>query len=180
MAHIPGHIGRISSWHDGGYSRRATRGSLRRTFSGRSRWRESRSSWTPPYPGRIPGGRTSRSIRGDAHMSEPWLDREALIVVKAYPNPSAKYHETVCVAVTTREEGWVRLQATLIRLFVLQGERLFLSVISPCSPRRGRSGRGPVPAGALRRGSNSGRRSRCRILRSSRCRYRASRWPSAR
>jgi hypothetical protein len=42
-------------------------------------------------------------------MSGEWLDREALVVVKAYPNPSAKHFETVCVAAITREEGWVRL-----------------------------------------------------------------------
>lgn len=38
-----------------------------------------------------------------------WLQRELLVTVKAYPNPSAKYSETVCVAGITREEGWVRL-----------------------------------------------------------------------
>ncbi|MBN1394198.1 MAG: hypothetical protein JW959_04185 [Pirellulales bacterium] len=32
-----------------------------------------------------------------------------MVAVKAYPNPSAKYYETVCVAGITREEGWVRL-----------------------------------------------------------------------
>jgi hypothetical protein len=37
------------------------------------------------------------------------LQREVLITVKAYPNPSKKYRETVCVAGITREEGWVRL-----------------------------------------------------------------------
>jgi len=42
-------------------------------------------------------------------MSAEWLDREAIVMVKAYPNPSAKYFETVCVAVITTEEGWVRL-----------------------------------------------------------------------
>jgi hypothetical protein len=48
-------------------------------------------------------------------MNEPWLEREALVVVKAYPNPSAKYHETVCVAAITREEGWVRLYPVQFR-----------------------------------------------------------------
>ena len=42
-------------------------------------------------------------------MTEKWLEREALVTVKAYPNPSAKYFESVCVAAITREEGWVRL-----------------------------------------------------------------------
>ena len=42
-------------------------------------------------------------------MNDQWLDRKALITVKAYPNPSKKYQETVCVAAITREEGWVRL-----------------------------------------------------------------------
>ena len=42
-------------------------------------------------------------------MSGEWLDREALIAVKAYPNPSKAHVETVCVAAITREEGWVRL-----------------------------------------------------------------------
>lgn len=37
------------------------------------------------------------------------LVREALITVKAYPNPSQKYRETVCVAGVTKEEGWIRL-----------------------------------------------------------------------
>jgi|SRR3989304_5623803 len=35
--------------------------------------------------------------------------REALVIVKAYPNPSAKYSETVCVVAITREEGLIRL-----------------------------------------------------------------------
>lgn len=42
-------------------------------------------------------------------MSGEWLEREALVTVKAYPNPSAKHFETVCIAAVTREEGWVRL-----------------------------------------------------------------------
>lgn len=42
-------------------------------------------------------------------MNSEWLEREALIVVKAYPQLSLKYHETVCVAAITEQEGWVRL-----------------------------------------------------------------------
>jgi hypothetical protein len=42
-------------------------------------------------------------------MTDGWLQREALITVKAYPNPSSKYFETVCVAAITAEEGWIRL-----------------------------------------------------------------------
>jgi len=42
-------------------------------------------------------------------MKREWLDREALITVKAYPNPSAKYFESVCVAAITEQEGWIRL-----------------------------------------------------------------------
>jgi hypothetical protein len=42
-------------------------------------------------------------------MTGKWLEREALVIVKAYPNPSSKYFETVCVAAVTSEEGWVRL-----------------------------------------------------------------------
>jgi hypothetical protein len=42
-------------------------------------------------------------------MTGEWLEREALVTVKAYPNPSAKHFETVCVAAITAEEGWVRL-----------------------------------------------------------------------
>lgn len=42
-------------------------------------------------------------------MSDEWLHRDAIITVKAYPNPSAKYFETVCVAAITVEEGWIRL-----------------------------------------------------------------------
>jgi hypothetical protein len=37
------------------------------------------------------------------------LAREILITVKAYPNPSNKYQETVCIAGVTKEEGWTRL-----------------------------------------------------------------------
>lgn len=56
------------------------------------------------------GGLAQRSHRQDhALMTTEWLQREALITVKAYPNPSAKYFETVCVAAVTLEEGWIRL-----------------------------------------------------------------------
>lgn len=48
-------------------------------------------------------------------MNSEWLDREALVTVKAYPNPSAKHHETVCVAAITREEGWIRLHPVPFR-----------------------------------------------------------------
>ncbi len=48
-------------------------------------------------------------------MSADWLHREALITVKAYPNPSAKYSETVCVAAVTKEEGWIRLYPVSFR-----------------------------------------------------------------
>jgi hypothetical protein len=43
------------------------------------------------------------------------LKRDVLITVKAYPNPSKKYRETVCVAGITREEGWVRLYPITFR-----------------------------------------------------------------
>jgi hypothetical protein len=42
-------------------------------------------------------------------MSDEWLEREAVVTVKAYPNPSSKYFESVCVAAITREEGAIRL-----------------------------------------------------------------------
>jgi hypothetical protein len=48
-------------------------------------------------------------------MSQSWVWRDALVAVKAYPNPSAKYGETVCVAVVTREEGWIRLYPVQFR-----------------------------------------------------------------
>ncbi len=38
-----------------------------------------------------------------------WLERDVMITVKAYPNPSRKYQEIVCSAGVTREEGWIRL-----------------------------------------------------------------------
>jgi hypothetical protein len=48
-------------------------------------------------------------------MTGEWIDREMLVTVKAYPNPSTKYIETVCVAGITREEGWVRLHPVSYR-----------------------------------------------------------------
>ncbi|MHC4713793.1 MAG: hypothetical protein ACYTAN_11075 [Planctomycetota bacterium] len=38
-----------------------------------------------------------------------------LVTVKAYPNPSSNYGETVCVAGVTAEEGWVRLYPVTFR-----------------------------------------------------------------
>lgn len=43
------------------------------------------------------------------------LERKVLITVKAYPNPSKKYQETVCVAGVTKEEGWIRLYPVSFR-----------------------------------------------------------------
>ncbi len=48
--------------------------------------------------------------------TDEWLEREVLITVKAYPTPSAKYHETVCIAGITKEEGWIRLYPVQFRL----------------------------------------------------------------
>lgn len=48
-------------------------------------------------------------------MKGDWREREALITVKAYPNPSAKHHETVCVAAITKEEGWIRIYPVQFR-----------------------------------------------------------------
>jgi hypothetical protein len=42
-------------------------------------------------------------------MSDEWVTRNVLVTVKAYPNPSEKYFETVCVAAISVEEGWLRL-----------------------------------------------------------------------
>lgn len=56
-------------------------------------------------------------------MRPEWLEREAVVIVKAYPNPSAKYHETVCVAAITREEGWIRLYP--VRFRTLPPDRRF-------------------------------------------------------
>ena len=47
--------------------------------------------------------------------SAGWITRDVLITVKAYPNPSSKYGETVCVAGVTREEGWIRLYPVTFR-----------------------------------------------------------------
>lgn len=44
-----------------------------------------------------------------------WLEREALVTVKSYPTPSVKYHETVCIAAVTKEEGWIRLYPVQFR-----------------------------------------------------------------
>ncbi len=41
--------------------------------------------------------------------SNPWKHEEILVTVKAYPNPSKKYIETVCVAGVTKNRQWVRL-----------------------------------------------------------------------
>lgn len=39
-----------------------------------------------------------------------WLKKKILITVKAYPNPSAKYDETVCVAgIDVETKEWIRL-----------------------------------------------------------------------
>ncbi len=38
-----------------------------------------------------------------------WIERDVLIVVKAYPEPSAIYKETVCAAAISRDEGLIRL-----------------------------------------------------------------------
>ena len=41
--------------------------------------------------------------------AHPWKREEILVTVKAYPNPSKKYIETVCVAGVTKSGQWVRL-----------------------------------------------------------------------
>ena len=46
------------------------------------------------------------------------LERDVLITVKTYPNPSKKYQETVCVACVTKEEGWVRLYPITFRKLI--------------------------------------------------------------
>lgn len=39
-----------------------------------------------------------------------WFKKKILITVKAYPNPSAKYDETVCVAgIDVETKEWIRL-----------------------------------------------------------------------
>ena len=48
-------------------------------------------------------------------MPGQWIERDALITVKAYPNPSVKHYETVCVAAITRDEGWIRLYPVQFR-----------------------------------------------------------------
>lgn len=41
--------------------------------------------------------------------TNPWKREEILVTVKAYPHPSKKYIETVCVAGVTRSRQWMRL-----------------------------------------------------------------------
>jgi hypothetical protein len=39
-----------------------------------------------------------------------WETRRILVTVKAYPNPSSKYDETVCVAgIDVNSKEWIRL-----------------------------------------------------------------------
>lgn len=38
-----------------------------------------------------------------------WIEREVLIAVKAYPEPSSTYKETCCTAAISKEDGWLRL-----------------------------------------------------------------------
>lgn len=38
-----------------------------------------------------------------------WQEEEVLVIVKAYPNPSTKYGETVCTAGITKDSKWIRL-----------------------------------------------------------------------
>ena len=38
-----------------------------------------------------------------------WVEREVLIIVKAYPNLSSVYRETSCTAAISKEDGWLRL-----------------------------------------------------------------------
>lgn len=42
-------------------------------------------------------------------MSDGWQTRRILVTVKAYPNSSARYQETVCVAGVTEAGDWIRL-----------------------------------------------------------------------
>ncbi len=52
----------------------------------------------------------SNSQAGWDDLSEKaWRHAEILVTVKAYPNPSKKYIETVCVAGITKSGQWVRL-----------------------------------------------------------------------
>lgn len=41
--------------------------------------------------------------------SNTWNRERILVTVKAYPNPSKKYIETVCVAGVTESGQWIRL-----------------------------------------------------------------------
>lgn len=46
----------------------------------------------------------------------PWKTKKVLVTVKAYPNPSKKYGETVCVAgIDLEKEQWIRLYPILYR-----------------------------------------------------------------
>lgn len=45
-----------------------------------------------------------------------WTDERVLMVVKTYPNPSAKYIETVCTAGIRENSGFVRLHPVRFRL----------------------------------------------------------------
>jgi hypothetical protein len=42
-------------------------------------------------------------------MQDNWQTRRVFVTVKAYPNPSARYRETVCVAGITDDGKWIRL-----------------------------------------------------------------------
>lgn len=42
-------------------------------------------------------------------MNDGWQTCRIFVTVKAYPNPSARYQETVCVAGLTEDGKWVRL-----------------------------------------------------------------------
>ena len=44
-----------------------------------------------------------------------WIEREVLITVKAYPEPSVKYKETCCTAGISKEDGWLRLYPVRFR-----------------------------------------------------------------
>ena len=42
-------------------------------------------------------------------MRDGWQTRRVFVTVKAYPNPSSQYGETVCVAGITEDGQWIRL-----------------------------------------------------------------------
>jgi hypothetical protein len=50
----------------------------------------------------------------------PWKAEEILVTVKAYPNPSRKYIETVCVAGVRKSGEWVRLFPIPYRLLAYE------------------------------------------------------------